>query len=110
MNIGWLVLSRMRSAVRRLCGQVSGGPSGVADQSWARVKAPISPPPARKSAEIGLSTLNIQDDRWQQGSAEINSRNLTACHTPGKRMARGLVPIYFQSGGTKWRMLGGDYF
>ena len=33
MNIGWLVLSRMRTAVRKLCGQVSGGPSGLADQS-----------------------------------------------------------------------------
>ena len=60
MNIGWLVLSRMRTAVRRLCGQVSGGPSGVADQSKARVNAPISPPPARKSAEVGLLIFNIK--------------------------------------------------
>src|SRR3954447_10944583 len=62
MNIGWLVLSRMRSAVRRLCGQPSGGPIGVADQSWVRVNAPISPPPARKSARFTLWKSNIQDN------------------------------------------------
>src|ERR1700712_5609791 len=67
MNIGWLVLSGIRSAVRRLCGQLSGAPSGLADQSWARVNAPISPPPARKSAETGLLTFNIGDDRWLVG-------------------------------------------
>src|SRR5260370_20539240 len=65
MNIGWLVLSKMRSAVRRLCGQVSGFPSGAADQSYARISAPISPPPARKSAEVGLLIFNIRDDRSQ---------------------------------------------
>jgi hypothetical protein len=27
------------------------------------VSAPISPPPARKSAEVGLLICNIQDDR-----------------------------------------------
>jgi hypothetical protein len=63
MNIGWLVFNRIRSAVRRLCGQVSGFPSGLADQLYARVSAPISPPPARKSAEVGLLIFNIQDDR-----------------------------------------------
>src|SRR5712692_2318081 len=64
MNIGWLVFSRMRTAVRKLCGQASGGPSGPADQSCARINAPISSPPARKSAELGLLVCNIQDDRW----------------------------------------------
>jgi len=33
MNIGWLVLSKIRTAVRRLCGQVSGFPSRLPDQS-----------------------------------------------------------------------------
>jgi hypothetical protein len=50
----------MRTAVRKLCGQVSGAPSGLADQSYARVNAPISPPPARKSAEVGLLIFNIK--------------------------------------------------
>ena len=63
MNIGWLVLSSIRTAVRRLCGQVSGRPSGVDDQSWARINAPISPPPARKSAEVGsVLIFNIHGD------------------------------------------------
>src|SRR3979411_1560557 len=60
MNIGWRGLSRMRNVVRKLCGQFSGGPSGLADQSYARVNAPISPPPARKSAEVGRLIFNIQ--------------------------------------------------
>jgi hypothetical protein len=65
MNIGWLVFSRMRNAVRKLCGQVSGVPSGLADQSYARVNAPISPPPARKSPEVGRLIFSIQDDQWR---------------------------------------------
>ena len=39
----------MRTAVFRLCGQVSLGPSGVADQSRSRIIALISPGPDRKS-------------------------------------------------------------
>ena len=65
MNIGWLVLSRIRTAVRRLCGHVSGFPNGVADQLKARVSAPISPPPARKSALLDFWTFNIGGDRQQ---------------------------------------------
>jgi hypothetical protein len=62
MNIGWLVFSKMRNVVRKLCGQVSGLPNELADQSYARVNAPISPPPARKSAEeeVGLLIFNIR--------------------------------------------------
>src|SRR6202158_1817331 len=110
MNIGWLVLSRMRSAVRRLCGQVSGFPSGLADQSYARISAPISPPPARKSAEVGLLIFNIEDDR-EPSSAQffspICSRNLAACRRACKRS--GPAPgskIFFKSG-TKWPVLAG---
>src|SRR4051812_10796459 len=39
----------MPTAVRRLCGQESTGPIGVAAQSCARTSAPISPPPARNA-------------------------------------------------------------
>ena len=39
----------MRTAVLRLCGQPDTGPSGVADQSCARISRPISPPPVRKA-------------------------------------------------------------
>jgi len=53
------VFKRIRSAVRKLCGQVSDFPSGLADQSYARVAAPISPPPARKSAEVGRLIFSI---------------------------------------------------
>src|SRR5690349_11862584 len=41
----------MRTQVFRLCGQVAAGPREVCDQSMARMRAPSSPPPARKPAE-----------------------------------------------------------
>src|SRR5215813_13333193 len=44
----------MPTAVFRLIGQYSGGPSGVRAQSIARIRAPISPPPARNSAALAL--------------------------------------------------------
>jgi len=40
--------SMMLTAVFRFCGQLSIVPSGVADQSRARMSAPIWPPSARK--------------------------------------------------------------
>ena len=39
----------MRTAVLRLCGHRSTGPSGVFDQSFERIRSPISPPPERKA-------------------------------------------------------------
>ncbi|MEQ1504799.1 MAG: hypothetical protein ABMB14_21360, partial [Myxococcota bacterium] len=42
-NIGWREVSRIRTAVCRLRGQPSGGPSGLPVQSNARIRAPISP-------------------------------------------------------------------
>jgi len=42
--------SSMLKVLRRLCGHCSGEPSGVVDQSSARMCAPISPPPFRQSA------------------------------------------------------------
>src|SRR5688500_6488810 len=39
--------SSMHKVLRRLCGQVEGVPSVVFDQSIARMREPISPPPAR---------------------------------------------------------------
>jgi hypothetical protein len=49
MNIGWREVRTSRTVTRRLCGHVSGEPSDVFDQSNPLVKAPISPPPAKKS-------------------------------------------------------------
>src|SRR5262245_51510285 len=50
--------SIMLSGVRRLCGQRPIGPSGVLDQSSARTRAPISPPPCSQSApELAAPTL-----------------------------------------------------
>src|SRR4051794_41967314 len=41
-------LRQMLTAVRRAGGHRSAGPIGVLDQSSERIRAPISPPPARK--------------------------------------------------------------
>src|SRR4051812_2131927 len=45
------------TAVRRECGQVCGSPKGDVDQSWARISAPIAPPPKRKSGAAGATPL-----------------------------------------------------
>src|SRR5579884_1475543 len=45
----------MRTAVFKLSGQPDSGPMGVLDQSRARIKEPISPPPENTvaAAEVG---------------------------------------------------------
>ena len=48
----------MLSDVRRVGGQESRGPSGVADQSIERMSAPISPPPMSHS---GLESVSASD-------------------------------------------------
>jgi hypothetical protein len=58
MNIGNLEVSTRLTAVRRDGGQVSGDPSGAVDQSWARMRAPVPPPSARK---VGIDGWTL----WQ---------------------------------------------
>src|ERR1700712_369177 len=55
INIGWFVLSRSLKASFSAADQPSGAPIAVADQSKWRIRAPISPPPARKTASFGLA-------------------------------------------------------
>src|SRR6187200_2537294 len=50
MYIGWPVLSMSLTAVRSDCGQPEGEPRDDVAQSCARISAPISPPPSRKSS------------------------------------------------------------
>jgi hypothetical protein len=57
IQIGWREVSMMRIAVFRLCGHCSGLPSEEAPQSAARIKAPISPPPARKWGDHSVSVI-----------------------------------------------------
>jgi hypothetical protein len=49
--MGWCEPRQMLTAVRRVCGQDSIGPTGDFDQSIERMRAPISPLPERRSAE-----------------------------------------------------------
>src|ERR1700691_4421621 len=62
--MGWRETSRMRRQVRSVRGQLSGGPSGVAAQLKARMAAPISPPPARKSGAGRAMDLPWGDLPW----------------------------------------------
>ena len=61
----------MRTQVRRLCGQASTGPSGVRDQSIARIRSPISPPPCRTAAG-GIDFKgagDLHERRWKSKAA-----------------------------------------
>ncbi|MFO1060788.1 MAG: hypothetical protein U1E53_27920 [Dongiaceae bacterium] len=54
-------MRQVLTEVRNDCGQPASGPSGVAAQSVARISAPMSPPPARKSGSDPLiATLGGQ--------------------------------------------------
>src|SRR5262249_32347391 len=54
MSIGCPAPSMMRTQARRECGHRSTGPSTVVDQSTARIRAPISPPPANTDSINGV--------------------------------------------------------
>src|SRR6266852_1833698 len=47
-DMGKREFRQILTASFRASGQVSGAPSSVSDQDFARISAPISPPPARK--------------------------------------------------------------
>src|SRR5580692_7205776 len=52
-DMGKRELRQMLTTILRASGQVSGGPSGVSPQDFARMSAPISPPPARNALAAG---------------------------------------------------------
>jgi hypothetical protein len=55
--------SSMLTVLRKLCGHAAPGPSGDFDQSSARIRAPISPPPwrnARFAAPIEELSISLR--------------------------------------------------
>jgi hypothetical protein len=52
MYMGNFDSSRILTDVRRLCGQLSTGPTGVASQLRSRINLPIVPPPDRQLASV----------------------------------------------------------
>src|SRR5262245_66690547 len=56
---GWREVSIIRTAVFKLCGHDSTGPSGVSDQSISRINLPISPPPVSQSARAGAVAFSL---------------------------------------------------
>src|SRR5271156_308299 len=84
MNIGWLVLSNNRTAVRRLCGQF---------------------PAAGKEIRSTRDADFQHKERSEANSAQTGSGNLTACRNPVKRGGRHLVQIYFAENWNKMMRL-----
>src|SRR6516165_10832109 len=52
-TIGKRDARQVAMAALSVSGQHAGGPSGECDQSWARIRAPILPPPSRKPTGVG---------------------------------------------------------
>src|SRR3954468_10457217 len=73
MNIGWRELSMTRTRVRSAWGHVSGGPRDVVVQSWARMRAPMSPPP-RKADVTELMDLRTYPGRRRDERPYLSSR------------------------------------
>src|ERR1044072_6554097 len=75
---------QMPTAVRRLCGQAVMGPSGVADESVARIRSPIWPTVGgtraeRSSIERGSVTAAYGDEVWksvESHRSDLNRRPL----------------------------------
>src|SRR5947209_5394432 len=86
------------TVVRRLWGQALTGPSGVRDQSIARIAAPISPPPASvasRSARGAPSTI-------MPAPYPIASANSSAdCSPVDQRAIRGMAPVNGSTGSPK---------
>src|SRR4029450_10391056 len=82
--------SRKLTALRRLWGQAWTGPSAVRDQSNARMRSPISPPPERKASGGTASTLRLPvaarpggEDRADPGRPPVERPFLLGAHVRG---------------------------
>src|SRR3569833_1437 len=62
--------STVRTAKRRLAGQVSTGPTGVAAQSWVAINLLASPPPVKRSTAALL--VGLPDGR--SGATHTSNR------------------------------------
>jgi|SRR5579883_958665 hypothetical protein len=77
----------MLTALRRLCGQLSGGPRGEVDQSCPRSRTPISPPPVRKSAALDLRNGLLTAPRARfPASATSGLHQRTTDHYPAHKL------------------------
>src|ERR1700720_311847 len=76
----------MLTAVLTLCDHVSGCPSGDVDQSLARIRAPISPPPASHVGLVG-STLIIDNPAVKTRGTISRRIGLTAPFVQGNKSA-----------------------
>src|SRR5579862_6756578 len=91
MKIGCRVVNAMRTIALSVGRHLSGGPSGVFSQSRARMRAAISPSPARKDAE----EPEADDDKAFSGvDWALSSRaRKSITRTPGLYLPPGGFPI-----------------
>ena len=87
----------MLTAVLTLCDHVSGCPSGDVDQSLARIRAPISPPPASHAGLVG-STLIIDNPAVKTRGTISRRIGLTAPFVQGNKSAMGPDCVITQPG------------
>ena len=79
----------MLTAVLTLWDHLSGCPSGEADQSLARIRAPISPPPVRHAGLVQSSSI-IEVTRLSKREIQFRKVGLTAPFVQGNKSAMGL--------------------
>src|ERR1700740_2261286 len=68
------------TTVRRLCGQVSMGPSGVPDQSLVLISLAISPPPINQSSGEDNSGSLLTGGTWSCGRQRVREEHTGAVH------------------------------
>jgi hypothetical protein len=76
MDMGKLDAMHKLTVVRKLCGQVSGEPNGVLDQSLERMRPPISPPPDKNSGcIIFLLRIDVSIKGKNKNGKLVNKEN-----------------------------------
>src|SRR5678815_6031888 len=76
-QIGCREVSMMRTAVFRLWGHDSTGPSGELAQSNARMRSPISPPPDNQFAALGGCAERVGSLVTDLSSRQVRTRGKT---------------------------------
>src|SRR3954471_16790534 len=89
-NIGKRECKQMPTAIRKLCGQLSTGPSPVLAQSKSRTRAAISPPAAFTSDII----IPAMASAWGQSSERAALASWTEPRVLDTKDVRNGVPLH----------------
>src|SRR5260370_36062649 len=81
------------------CGHCSNGPKTVADQSSARILAPISPPPANTDSPNCVLTLSMPEFHdWASALSDLHNRIIIYSRSPGTRSFQAMLPTLWKIG------------